>query len=50
MEDNMPTETTTARRPKPRLNGVDTPTLFGTLDVVESKPELAKFQFRARNR
>ena len=46
----MPTETMTARRPKPRLNGVDTPTLFGTLDVVESKPELAKFQFRARNR
>ena len=46
----MPTETTTARRPKAPLNGVDTPTLFGTLDVVESKPELAKFAFRARNR
>lgn len=45
----MPTETTTARRPKARLNGVDTPTLFGTLDVVKSKPELAKFEFRARN-
>ena len=46
----MPTETTTARRLKAPLNGVDTPTLFGTLDVVKSKPELAKFAFRARNR
>jgi uncharacterized OsmC-like protein len=39
--------------PKPRrvpLNGVDTPTLFATLDVVRAQPELAKFQFRATNR
>jgi uncharacterized OsmC-like protein len=39
---------------KPRervpMNGVDTPTLFATLDVVRSQPELAKFQFRATNR
>ena len=28
---------------------MDTPTLFATLDAVEAKPELAKFQFRARN-
>jgi len=46
----MPTATTQTRRAKTPLNGVDTPTLFGTLDVVKSKPELAKFQFRARNR
>ena len=47
----MPTETTTKpRRAKLPLNGVDTPTLFGTLDVVKGQPELAKFQFRASNR
>jgi uncharacterized OsmC-like protein len=50
MEDNMPTETMQPRRERVPLNGVDTPTLFGTLDVVKSQPELAKFQFRARNR
>ena len=32
------------------MNGVDTPTLFATLDVVKGQPELAKFQFRASNR
>jgi uncharacterized OsmC-like protein len=31
-------------------NGVDTPLLFKTLDLVKSQPALAKFQFRARNR
>lgn len=31
-------------------NGVDTPTLFATLDAVKAQPELAKFQFRASNR
>src|SRR5262245_23295453 len=55
----MPTETTTpvdgkktgkTRRQKLPLNGVDTPTLFGTLDAVKGQPELAKFQFRAKNR
>jgi uncharacterized OsmC-like protein len=50
MEDNMPTETKQPRRERVPLNGVDTPTLFGTLDAVKSQPELAKFQFRARNR
>ena len=43
-------ETAKIRRPRLPLNGVDTPTLFGTLDVVKGQPELAKFQFRARNR
>jgi len=46
----MATETTQPRRARVPLNGVDTPTLFGTLDVVKGQPELAKFQFRARNR
>ena len=30
-------------------NGVDTATLFATLDVVKAAPEAAKFQFRADN-
>ena len=46
----MPTETTQPRPVRAPLNGVDTPTLFGTLDVVKRQPELARFQFRARNR
>ena len=32
------------------INGVDTQTLFATIDAVKGQPELAKFQFRARNR
>ena len=31
------------------LNGVDTATLFATLDAVKAAPEAAKFQFRAHN-
>jgi uncharacterized OsmC-like protein len=30
-------------------NGVDTATLFATLDAVKANPEIAKFQFRATN-
>ena len=37
---------TIQRQPR---NGVDVPTLFATLDAVKGTPELAKFQFRARN-
>ena len=33
----------------PRTNGVDTATLFATLDAVKEQPEIAKFQFRASN-
>jgi uncharacterized OsmC-like protein len=40
----------TKSRERVPMNGVDTPTLFATLDVVRSQPELAKFQFRATNR
>jgi len=46
----METATTKTRREPVPLNGVDTPTLFNTLDAVKRQPELAKFQFRARNR
>jgi uncharacterized OsmC-like protein len=35
---------------RPPRNGVDTPTLFATLDAVKSQPDLAKFQFRVSNR
>lgn len=35
---------------KSARNGVDTETLFATLDAVKAQPELARFQFRARNR
>jgi uncharacterized OsmC-like protein len=34
----------------PGRNGVDTATLFATLDAVKADPEIAKFQFRATNR
>ena len=40
-------ETRVERGPR---NGVDTPTLFATLEAVKGQPELAKFQFRATNR
>ncbi len=33
----------------PRINGVDTATLFGTLDAVKAQPGIARFQFRAAN-
>ena len=46
----MATAATQTRRERVPLNGVDVPTLFSTLDVVKSQPELARFQFRARNR
>jgi uncharacterized OsmC-like protein len=41
---------TTVSKSRPPLNGVDTPTLFATLDAVKAQPEIAKFQFRATNR
>src|SRR5215468_629727 len=42
--------TTATSKIRPPLNGVDTPTLFATLDAVKASPELAKFQFRATNK
>ena len=45
-------ETVTAVAPAPRAprNGVNTPVLMATINAVKEQPELAKFQFRARNR
>jgi uncharacterized OsmC-like protein len=34
---------------QPLLNGVDTTTLFATIDAVRQQPEAAKFQFRTVN-
>jgi uncharacterized OsmC-like protein len=34
---------------RPARNGVDTPTLFATLDAVKQAPPAAQFQFRAHN-
>jgi uncharacterized OsmC-like protein len=39
------TTTDTSRR-----NGVDTATLFATLNAVKANPDIARFQFRATNR
>jgi uncharacterized OsmC-like protein len=38
------------KRERVPLNGVDTPTLFATINAVKAQPELGKFQFRATNR
>jgi uncharacterized OsmC-like protein len=48
MSNAVATETKTRQRVP--LNGVDTPTLFATIDAVKAQPELGKFQFRATNR
>ncbi|WP_172294711.1 OsmC family protein [Pseudoruegeria sp. HB172150] len=38
---------TQAKPPRPPLNGVDTPSLLGTINVVAGAPDLAKFKFRS---
>jgi uncharacterized OsmC-like protein len=43
------TNTTTAEVDDSIRNGVDTATLFATLDAVKQAPEAASFQFRAHN-
>jgi uncharacterized OsmC-like protein len=40
---------TTTTTQSPHRNGVDTATLFATLDAVKGQNEIAKFQFRASN-
>jgi uncharacterized OsmC-like protein len=40
----------TKPRERAPLNGVDTPTLFATINAVKGQPALAKFQFRATNK
>jgi uncharacterized OsmC-like protein len=48
----MPTEQAAEAKTRERvpLNGVNTPTLFATINAVKAQPELAAFQFRATNR
>jgi len=43
------TDMTAAQTGDPMRNGVDTATLFATLDAVKQAPAAARFQFRARN-
>src|SRR5215211_3943733 len=43
------TDTTAADVNDSMRNGVDTATLFATLDAVKAAPEAAAFQFRAHN-
>ena len=44
------TETTTFVKDTATVrNGVDTATLFATLDAIKAQPEIAQFRFRARN-
>jgi len=43
-------QTAVAKRETTPRNGVDTPTLFATINAVKEQPELAKFNFRASNR
>ena len=45
----MTTTDMTAEASGSMRNGVDTATLFATLDAVRQAPEAARFQFRARN-
>jgi uncharacterized OsmC-like protein len=47
--DTTTTDMTAAGLDGPMRNGVDTATLFATLDAVKQAPEAAKFQFRAHN-
>lgn len=41
--------TSTMTPTRPARNGVDVPTLFATVNAVRTQPELAQFEFRARN-
>src|SRR5215475_12035571 len=41
---------TTSRPPREPRNGVDTPTLFATINVVKENPPLAKFRLRASSK
>lgn len=40
---------TTTSQDRAALNGVDVPVLDATLDLLRERPDLAEFQFRARN-
>lgn len=44
------TTATATRVPREPRNGVDTPTLFATINAVKGMPELAKFRLRASSK
>lgn len=44
------TEATSPKKVRVPLNGVNTPALFATIDVVRQQPQLANFQFRANGK
>ena len=44
------TQAAEKKREKVPMNGVDTPTLFATINAVKDQPELANFQFRASSK
>jgi len=47
----MQSSKATATKPEPMpRHGVDTPTLFATINAVKGQPELAKFKFKVSNR
>ena len=41
---------TTITSSTPIRNGIDTAQVYGTLDVLRAQPEVARFEFRVRNR
>jgi uncharacterized OsmC-like protein len=45
----MSSQATKTKTPPAPRNGVDTPTLFATINAVGEQPELAQFTFRATN-
>src|SRR3954462_273675 len=40
----------TTLTPSPVRNGIDTAQVYGTLDALTAQPELARFEFRVKNR
>ncbi|MGH6760568.1 MAG: OsmC family protein [Phyllobacterium sp.] len=50
MHNTMTIEKPVKKEPPVPRNGVDTPTLFATINAVAGQPDLATFQFRAKNR
>src|SRR4029077_12814912 len=49
----MPAQAISVEAPTPKrtpapLNGISTPALFATIDVVKNQPHLGAFQFRAK--
>lgn len=39
-----------AQKKEPVVNGINTEQLFETMEMIKEKPEIARFQFRARNK